>query len=171
MEAKLLVVAGGPKDQVVQLPLPAVIGRSREADITIPHPLVSRRHCEIVLDEEGQLQVNDLGSLNGTFVGKNRVENSQLASGDLLTIGAVTFRAVYGPQNSESSEGEETLTPLEPIAELESDPDFVLTEDTMDASLDDVETDLLPIEDGSTAETEEDDKADFDLEWLNDEEN
>jgi predicted component of type VI protein secretion system len=96
MEAKLLVVAGDADRTDVDLKLPTVIGRSREADITIAHPLVSRRHCEITEGDEGQLEVRDLGSLNGTFVGQNRVEKSALPPGALLTVGAITFRAAYG---------------------------------------------------------------------------
>ena len=122
--------------------------------------------ADIVLGGNGRLRVNDLGSLNGTFVGKNRVEESELASGDLLTIGAVTFRAVYGSEKSESAEDASELTPLVPVVEVE--PDFVLTEDTMDASLDRVETDLLPLENQPTAEAEDDD---LNLDWLSDEEN
>jgi len=41
--------------------------------------------------------VRDMGSLNGTFVGESRITiETALEPGDLLTIGSVTFRAVYG---------------------------------------------------------------------------
>jgi pSer/pThr/pTyr-binding forkhead associated (FHA) protein len=39
--------------------------------------------------------VRDLGSLNGTFVNNERITESPLAAGELLTVGTVTFRAVY----------------------------------------------------------------------------
>jgi predicted component of type VI protein secretion system len=60
----------------------------------LPHPLVSRQHCELY-ENGGQLMVRDLGSLNGTFVNNQRVTESPLPPGELLTIGTVTFRAVY----------------------------------------------------------------------------
>ena len=53
MNAKLLVVLGAAIKREVTLQLPAVLGRSRKSDIKVPHPLVSRRHCE--LSEENGL--------------------------------------------------------------------------------------------------------------------
>ena len=44
LNAKLMVVGGEAKQTEVQLRLPTVIGRGREASLTLPHPLVSRRH-------------------------------------------------------------------------------------------------------------------------------
>ena len=60
------------------------------------HPLVSRQHCE-VFEADGLLMVRDLGSLNGTFVGETRIAEQAMPvkPGDLLTVGPVTFRAVY----------------------------------------------------------------------------
>jgi pSer/pThr/pTyr-binding forkhead associated (FHA) protein len=96
MKAKLIVVGGDAKAAEVKLKLPTVIGRGREANLTLPHPLVSRKHCEI-FEDNGKLCVRDLGSLNGTYVNNERITDAtSLPSGDLLTVGAVTFRAVYG---------------------------------------------------------------------------
>jgi len=95
MQAKLVIVAGASKPREISLSLPMIIGRGREASLTLPHPLVSRNHCEIV-ERDGKLYVRDLDSLNGTFVGNQRVAESVLSPGELLTIGTVTFRAVYG---------------------------------------------------------------------------
>jgi hypothetical protein len=60
----------------------------------LPHPLVSRQHCELY-ETEGRLMVRDLGSLNGTFINNERISDAPLPSGELLTVGAVTFRAMY----------------------------------------------------------------------------
>ena len=94
MKAKLIVVGGDAKPTEIDLTLPSVIGRGRSATLTLPHPLVSREHCEIYLSE-GRLHVRDLGSLNGTYIGNERVEDAALPAGGLLTVGTVTFRAVY----------------------------------------------------------------------------
>lgn len=99
MDAKLVVVGGEAKMSEVQLKLPMIIGRGRAAGITLPHPLVSRQHCEIY-EEQGRLVVNDMGSLNGTFVGDQRInEPTFLLPGELLTVGTVTFRAAYSLGN------------------------------------------------------------------------
>jgi predicted component of type VI protein secretion system len=94
MDAKLVVVAGETKATEIKLRLPSTIGRGRDATLTIPHPLVSRQHCEI-FEKDGFLVVRDLGSLNGTFIDDERITESVLHEGALLTVGTVTFRAVY----------------------------------------------------------------------------
>lgn len=96
LNAKLVVVGGGnAKVTEIQLKLPVTIGRSREAKLKLPHPLISRKHCE-VFEREGQLFVRDLGSLNGTYVNSQRIESEHvLQPNQLLTLGTVTFRAIY----------------------------------------------------------------------------
>jgi FhaA, N-terminal domain/FHA domain len=63
-----------------------VVGRSREADVVIQDPNVSRRHAEL-RREEGGWQVVDLGSTNGIKVNGRRVTNAHLRPGDQVTIG------------------------------------------------------------------------------------
>ncbi len=94
--AKLVVVGGDAKKKEVNLKLPTVIGRGREGvSLTLPHKLVSRKHTEL-FERDGHLFVKDLGSLNGTFVNNQRIESEQLLRpNELLTLGNVTFRAVY----------------------------------------------------------------------------
>jgi hypothetical protein len=63
-----------------------VVGRSREADIVLADPNVSRRHAELRRDESGW-QVVDLGSTNGIKVNGRRVDQAGLSPGDQITIG------------------------------------------------------------------------------------
>ena len=97
LNAKLVVVGGDVKTAEIKLRLPSTVGRGRGTTIMLPHPLVSRQHCEL-FESDGQLMVRDLGSLNGTFVNNQRVTESPLPPGELLTIGTVTFRAMYDSQ-------------------------------------------------------------------------
>lgn len=93
LNVKLVVVGGATEGDEFQLELPAILGRSRTASVPLPHPLVSRNHCEL-LEIGQQLYVRDLNSTNGTFVGSERVsDDTVLEHGSLLTIGTVTFRA------------------------------------------------------------------------------
>lgn len=102
LSAKLVVVGGEVKTAEIKLRLPSTIGRGRGATIMLPHPLVSRTHCEL-FEAGGRLMVRDLGSLNGTFINNERVSEAPLPAGDLLTVGTVTFRAVY--ETDSESEG------------------------------------------------------------------
>ncbi|HND55770.1 MAG TPA: FHA domain-containing protein, partial [Pirellulaceae bacterium] len=94
MQVKLVVVSGSTKHQQIKLRLPTVIGRGRTCTLQLPHPLVSRQHCEIY-EEGGRLKVRDLGSLNGTFVSGQKVTTSDLPPGCQLGVGTVTFRVEY----------------------------------------------------------------------------
>ena len=92
LKIELTVVGGELESRDVSLQLPATIGRGGDVDLKLAHPLVSRRHCEL-LESDGSVVVRDLGSLNGTFIGSERIEEAPLAPGELLTVGTVTFRA------------------------------------------------------------------------------
>lgn len=94
MDAKLVVVGGVSKPKEITLKLPAIIGRGREAGLTLRHALVSRNHCEL-FESDGYLVVRDMGSLNGTFVDNQQITEAVLPPGHLLTVGTVTFRAAY----------------------------------------------------------------------------
>lgn len=96
MKAKLVVVAGNSTKREVKLRLPVIVGRNRDAGLSIVHPTVSRRHCEL-FERDGLLMVNDFGSLNGTLVGNTKVTEAIVRPGDQLTIGPLTFMAIYDP--------------------------------------------------------------------------
>ena len=68
----------------------SVLGRSRDADVQIEDPNVSRRHVEIV-QEGSTFWLVDLGSTNGTEVNGRRVQRVQLADGVRFTIGETTL--------------------------------------------------------------------------------
>jgi hypothetical protein len=63
-----------------------VVGRSREADIVISDPNISRRHAELRRGDEGW-QIVDLGSTNGIKVNGRRVDQQALRPGDQITVG------------------------------------------------------------------------------------
>ena len=63
-----------------------VVGRSRECDITIDDPNVSRRHAELVR-QDGAYWIVDLGSTNGVVVNGKRVERARLEHDDRIVIG------------------------------------------------------------------------------------
>jgi hypothetical protein len=75
-EDKRTVVAGDP----------FVIGRSRECDLVLDDPNVSRRHAEL-RREDGGWAVHDLGSTNGIKLNGRRSRGGRLSPGDEITLG------------------------------------------------------------------------------------
>jgi pSer/pThr/pTyr-binding forkhead associated (FHA) protein len=63
-----------------------VIGRSRECDVVLSDPNVSRRHAELRSEGDGWTVV-DLGSTNGIKVNRRRVNSARLEHGDTITLG------------------------------------------------------------------------------------
>ena len=63
------------------------IGRAIGADFVLADSLVSRTHCRIMELPNGELEVQDLNSTNGTFVNGTRIQSTRLTSGDCLKIG------------------------------------------------------------------------------------
>jgi pSer/pThr/pTyr-binding forkhead associated (FHA) protein len=82
------------KDGTIQdFPLPStvtLIGRRQECDLCIPLSVVSRKHCEICV-EQNKLTIRDLHSKNGTFVNDQQVEDAHLNPGDRISFGPVMF--------------------------------------------------------------------------------
>ena len=62
------------------------IGRSPEAEVFLDDVTVSRNHAVLVGRRDG-IYIDDLGSLNGTYVNRKRLESHKLADGDELQIG------------------------------------------------------------------------------------
>jgi hypothetical protein len=67
-------------------------GRHPESDIFLDDVTVSRRHAEFRREGAG-FTVSDVGSLNGTYVNRDRIDSVELVSGDEVQIGK--FRLVY----------------------------------------------------------------------------
>jgi pSer/pThr/pTyr-binding forkhead associated (FHA) protein/S1-C subfamily serine protease len=106
---EVTVLAGDPSDVhvvVTRGPLAGrcyavgtelVIGR-QDADLLLEDPQVSRRHA-VVRAIDGELEVEDLGSANGTFVNGARVdEPHRLSAGDEIAIGPVVLEARTGDE-------------------------------------------------------------------------
>ena len=67
-------------------PRPLTIGRSPLADVQIQDGRLSRVHCEITREANSFL-IRDLDSTNGTWVNKDRVEETRLKFGDKIRVG------------------------------------------------------------------------------------
>ncbi|GIG20298.1 phosphopeptide-binding protein [Cellulomonas chitinilytica] len=77
-----------------------VAGRSTQADIFLDDVTVSRKHAEFVRDGQ-QFVVRDIGSLNGTYVNRSRIDQVVLRAGDEVQIGK--YRLTFHPSPQRES--------------------------------------------------------------------
>jgi pSer/pThr/pTyr-binding forkhead associated (FHA) protein len=77
-------------------------GRHPSSDIFLDDVTVSRRHAEFVRTGDG-FSVRDVGSLNGTYVNRDRIDEATLAGGDEVQVGK--YRLVYYPSQHGADRG------------------------------------------------------------------
>lgn len=100
--AAMLVVHRGPGEGT-EYPLSplaevVVVGRAPEAEVFLDDVTVSRHHAEFRHGTAGW-SVRDVGSLNGTYVNRVRVDDHQLRGGDEVQIGKFRFIFLVGVEN------------------------------------------------------------------------
>lgn len=91
VEAFLMLQGGQEAGSWFRIDRPVTtIGRHPESDIFLNDVTVSRRHAEI-LYADGEFSLKDVGSLNGTYVDRERVDEAALTPGVELQIGKFRF--------------------------------------------------------------------------------
>ena len=81
-----------------------IIGRSSDLDMVLVEDMVSRKHAKISISE-ADIQIEDLGSTNGTFVNGEKVNRSPLAEGDRILVGTSIIKMVaVDPSDAATSE-------------------------------------------------------------------
>lgn len=92
--ACLVVIHGEGLGKRVDVKLePVLVGRTPESRLHIPHPSVSRRHCEVWRDGE-IYRVRDLGSTNQTRVNDQACAEAVLTDGDHITVGEILLKFI-----------------------------------------------------------------------------
>ena len=75
-------------------------GRHPESDIFLDDVTVSRRHAEFRRTPDARgYGIRDVGSLNGTYLNRERIDSSQLANGDEVQIGKFRLVFLTGPRS------------------------------------------------------------------------
>ena len=93
VEGPALVVRSGGGRSGEVFPLQGestTVGRSPDCDIFLDDVTVSRRHSVITASGDGFV-IEDLGSLNGTFLNRHRIEQASLTDDDEVQIGKYRF--------------------------------------------------------------------------------
>ena len=145
MEVNLVLFKNNGEHKSFSLPdNVTVIGRRHDCDLRIPLLSVSRRHCQLVSNED-TLKVRDLGSRNGTFINRKRTEETIVRPGDYLKIGPLTFLLQINGKPEEisppASAVKKPAEQAEPLLEAASDEDGFaeLETDASDPFLDELE--------------------------------
>ena len=71
------------------------LGRDPASDIFLDDITVSRRHTEVERDG-ARYSIRDVGSLNGTYVNRKRIERGELSEGDEVQVGKFKLVFVHG---------------------------------------------------------------------------
>ncbi len=133
--------SSGTRKDIPLRPGRYVIGRNPDADLRLPLPSVSRRHCEIVLDEKS-LRARDLGSSNGTYLNDMRLSSeTELSPGDTIGVGPCRFTIQINGQpaepNAPSTPGPDlSETPAAPQKSPQQSPLSEVTEEDEATDLD-----------------------------------
>ncbi|MCB9853256.1 MAG: FHA domain-containing protein [Phycisphaerales bacterium] len=143
-----------------------VIGRKTDADLRVPLADISRSHCELTL-KNGHVQVRDLDSSNGTYVNGEQVTEKDLAAGDLIRLGPITFTVQIDGQ----PEAIEPPTQEAAAAKAGSQAPTIASKQKTDSETDDFDIDDLDdfdIDDMSDLDLDEDFDLSDDLEEVDD---
>jgi two-component system cell cycle response regulator len=85
--AYLVLLAGSNVGEMFALGENQVLGRGKEAELRLRGEGISRQHARLVTTADGSVQLEDLGSTNGTFVNGQRVDRVVLKDGDKIQVG------------------------------------------------------------------------------------
>lgn len=97
------------------------IGRDANNEIVLDNNFVSRRHAQLIISDNGQVLIKDLGSSNGTFVNGNKVTESHLKPGDMVKCADIHLNWLQYTSNR-SVPPNSFSQPHPPVAEAYSSP-------------------------------------------------
>ena len=151
MEVRLVLEGSRSRKRILRLhSTETIVGRRQDCDLRIKSAEVSRRHCLLSI-HDGYVSIEDLDSVNGTYLNGRRVVGKQvMRPGDCLEVGPLRFLIEYEISQAAldrlnqraASEGEE-LDVL-PLADAKESPSpFAFAKG-------DKQTDSLPEAEGST---------------------
>jgi pSer/pThr/pTyr-binding forkhead associated (FHA) protein len=104
--ARLMPVAGGQAFTLDPGRLAGgglTFGRESDCDIVCDHNTVSKQHARITRTSNGKLQIEDLGSANGTWRGRSRIQREAFGGGDIVRFGAVEYRVELSGNGANST--------------------------------------------------------------------
>src|SRR4051794_517333 len=100
-----IVAEGGPYDgRMFELAAAELaVGRAVDNDIVLDDPSLSRKHAKIYRRSAAEIEVEDLGSSNGTFINQRKIGRGTAHPGDTLRFGELGFRVEGDTQHGTSA--------------------------------------------------------------------
>ena len=116
--ALLAIVDGAEGGRRISVDGRTTVGRGEDAGLILDDPEISRAHAVLAPTARG-LEIQDLGSLNGTWVNGDRISSTTLlAPGDVVKVGATRMEVVSTGGNRASGGRHSSPTPVEAKDEL-----------------------------------------------------
>ncbi|MDR2707005.1 MAG: FHA domain-containing protein [Planctomycetaceae bacterium] len=118
MKLDISISVGGVPKGSKQVTTPCIIGRSKDVNLPVAHPVMSRKHCEL-FEKDGNLYLRDNSSLNGTIYKGGYIEGpTSLTTGDEFMVGELTFKVTIlnsslTEEQQEIADDQTTAIPLE----------------------------------------------------------
>ena len=132
-ELTLEIVEGPGAGKQITLSGPIVIGRAPDADFVIDDEQASRHHARVTPAADGSATVEDLESINGTFINDNElIGPARIDPGDELQIGVTVLQAHREEDFSRGQSGVVSIPPS--LAKAPATPAYVDTSE-VDATL------------------------------------
>lgn len=118
-----------------------VIGRGDDADLLLPNISVSRHHARLIVGAES-IEIEDMGSSNGTLVNGKAVERMTLASGDEISMGKFNLVFMGDSPQDRFYNGRylEYMMKYEPNAPRFEDSTFAMSPEQLQKLQEDVHT-------------------------------
>jgi class 3 adenylate cyclase len=119
--ALVAILDGAEGERRVRITAQLTVGRGEDAGLLIDDPEISRAHAVLASTGDG-LEIEDLGSLNGTWVNGERITNAMsLAPGDMIKVGTTRIEVVsvsVAPEGAPSPQQRASPTPVAAEDEL-----------------------------------------------------
>jgi class 3 adenylate cyclase len=116
--ALVAILDGADGERRIRVATRLTLGRGDDAELRIDDPEISRAHAVLGPTAEG-LEIQDLGSLNGTWVNGERISGpTLLAPGDVVRIGTTRIEVLSGGGRRHASPQRVSPTPVEAEDEL-----------------------------------------------------
>jgi pSer/pThr/pTyr-binding forkhead associated (FHA) protein len=89
-----IIAEGGPYDgRVYELTAAEIaVGRAVDNDVVLDDPSLSRKHARLYRRGPGQLEIEDLGSSNGSYINERKIGRGLFHAGDTVRFGELSFR-------------------------------------------------------------------------------